>query len=65
MPSRNYVTILWIPGHSDYEYSKREDEPARIGSETLLVGPEPVWYISYGKARTEVGTWLHKEKMIS
>lgn len=43
--------------------NKLADELVRIGPETPFKRPESTTYISDASARTELGTWLHKEKL--
>jgi len=34
----NSVTLMWIPGHSDFTWKAKADELAKLGSEAAYIG---------------------------
>jgi hypothetical protein len=48
------VQMIWVPGHEGTEGTETADQLAKLGSEYLLIGPEPASGISAGIAKKAV-----------
>jgi len=47
----NRVTLMWIPGHSDFTGNAKADELAKLGLEAAYIGPEPALGMAHGEAK--------------
>jgi len=57
----NSVTLMWIPGHSDFTGNAKADELAKLGSEAAYIGPEPALGMAHGEAKKSITEWCYQE----
>ncbi|KAJ8981503.1 hypothetical protein NQ317_016500 [Molorchus minor] len=59
--NQNKVTLKWVPGHKGVEGNEEADTLARKGSDTALIGPEPMCGIPKSSVRLWLTPWKNKK----
>jgi hypothetical protein len=60
LAKHNRVQLIWVLGHKGTVGNETADQLARIGSESLFIGPEPACGISNGVAKKAVRDWTSR-----
>ncbi|XP_048484155.1 uncharacterized protein LOC105391530 [Plutella xylostella] len=61
--ANNRVTLRWVPGHCGINGNEEADELARLGAESLPLGPEPIIGLPKCTSRREIKDWAHNQSL--
>ncbi|XP_048486450.1 uncharacterized protein LOC125490643 [Plutella xylostella] len=61
--ANNRVTLRWVPGHCGINGNEEADELARLGAESLPLGPEPIIGLPKCTSRREIKDWAQNQSL--
>ena len=61
LASENYVSLIWVPGHSEVKGNVIADSLAKRGSANQLIGPQPCFGFNNQHVKMELTKWENKE----